>query len=99
MRLTRRPEKYGETGMKRTAQEQSAPSSEMALGLGGNGEIQTPVVTNTVDLSVILGSLQAMRDGDFSARLPGNWTGLAGKIADTFNDIASANQEMSQELR
>jgi HAMP domain-containing protein/CheY-like chemotaxis protein/signal transduction histidine kinase len=40
-----------------------------------------------------------MRDGDFSVRLPGDWTGLEGKIADTFNEIVAANQKMSQELQ
>jgi HAMP domain-containing protein/signal transduction histidine kinase/DNA-binding response OmpR family regulator len=39
-----------------------------------------------------------MRDGDFSVRLPGSWTGLDGKIADTFNEIVAANQQMAQEL-
>ena len=28
------------------------------------------------DLSAILASLQTMRDGDFSVRLPGSWTGI-----------------------
>jgi hypothetical protein len=51
------------------------------------------------DLSVILASLQTMRDGNFSVRLPGSWTGLAGKIADTFNSIVSANQQMAEELK
>src|SRR6204780_4160030 len=51
------------------------------------------------DLNAILASLQTMRDGDFSVRLPGNWTGLAGKIADTFNDIVTANQQMAKELK
>src|SRR6201981_2844578 len=49
-------------------------------------------------LAVILGALQIMRDGDFSVRLPGSWTGLEGKIADTFNEIISANQQMAKEL-
>jgi HAMP domain-containing protein/CheY-like chemotaxis protein/signal transduction histidine kinase len=40
-----------------------------------------------------------MRNGDFSVRLPGSWTGLAGKIADTFNEIVSANQQMAEELK
>ncbi len=53
----------------------------------------------TANLSVILASLQTMRDGDFSVRLPGSWTGLAGKIADTFNSIVAANQQMAEELR
>src|SRR6202051_4835970 len=39
------------------------------------------------DLTIILASLQTMRDGDFSVRLPGSWTGIEGKIAATFNEI------------
>ncbi len=50
------------------------------------------------DLGLMLASLQTMRAGDFSVRLPGSWTGLAGKIADTFNEIVAANQQMAQEL-
>jgi CheY-like chemotaxis protein len=46
----------------------------------------------------VLESLQALRDGDFSARLPGSWTGLSGKLADTFNEIAAANQQIAAEL-
>jgi HAMP domain-containing protein/signal transduction histidine kinase len=40
----------------------------------------------------------AFKRGDFSARLPEDWTGVAGKIADTFNDVIRTNQRMSQEL-
>jgi HAMP domain-containing protein/CheY-like chemotaxis protein/signal transduction histidine kinase len=50
------------------------------------------------DLALILSSLQTMRNGDFSVRLPVAWTGLKGKISDTFNDIVSANQRMAAEL-
>jgi HAMP domain-containing protein len=46
----------------------------------------------------LLQALQAMRLGDFSVRLPGQLTGLSGKIADTFNDIVSANQRIAQQL-
>jgi hypothetical protein len=46
----------------------------------------------------LLRALQAVRDGDFSVRLPGDWTGLSGKIADTFNDIVSANARLADEL-
>ena len=53
----------------------------------------------SVDLTVILTSLQSMRDGDFAVRLPGTWVGLAGKIADTFNEIVAANQHMAQEFK
>ena len=50
------------------------------------------------DLSILLRGLQAMRDGDFSVRLPRDWTGLGGKIADTFNDIVAANERLAGEL-
>ncbi|MFV3131085.1 HAMP domain-containing protein [Niveispirillum sp. KHB5.9] len=52
----------------------------------------------SLDLDALLAGLQAMRAGDFSVRLPGNLTGLAGKVADTFNDIVAANQHMAQQL-
>jgi HAMP domain-containing protein/CheY-like chemotaxis protein len=39
-----------------------------------------------------------MRDGDFSIRLPGDRVGLAGKIADTFNQIVASNDRMASEL-
>jgi HAMP domain-containing protein/CheY-like chemotaxis protein/signal transduction histidine kinase len=64
-----------------------------------NGQRDMHVDVSYSDLSVILSSLQIMRDGDFSVRLPGNWTGLAGKIADTFNEIVTANQQMAKELK
>ena len=46
----------------------------------------------------LLRALQAIRDGDFSVRLPGDWTGMDGKIADTFNEIAAANARIANEL-
>ena len=58
-----------------------------------------PSYRQSPELVAILESLQTLRDGDFSARLPGSWVGLPGKIADTFNDIAAANQQMGQELK
>jgi methyl-accepting chemotaxis protein len=46
----------------------------------------------------LLHALQAMKVGDFSVRMPGDWDGLHGKIADTFNEIAAANQRIAQQL-
>jgi HAMP domain-containing protein len=40
----------------------------------------------------------AFKRGDFSARLPDDWTGIAGKIADTFNKIIGINQRLTKEL-
>src|SRR5678816_3072592 len=50
------------------------------------------------ELSELLRVLQAVRDGDFSVRLPGDWTGLEGKIADTINEIVQSNARMASEL-
>jgi HAMP domain-containing protein/CheY-like chemotaxis protein len=43
----------------------------------------------------LLRALQAMRDGDFSVRLPGDQVGMAGKIADTFNEIVASTQHLA----
>ena len=50
-------------------------------------------------LTTILQSLQTMKNGDFSVRLPVAWTGLPGKIADNFNEIVTANEQMASELK
>jgi HAMP domain-containing protein/CheY-like chemotaxis protein/GAF domain-containing protein len=50
------------------------------------------------DSAKLLRALQAMRSGDFSARLPGDLTGLNGKIADVFNEIIAANEQMAAQL-
>jgi HAMP domain-containing protein/signal transduction histidine kinase/DNA-binding response OmpR family regulator len=47
----------------------------------------------------LLTALQAVRAGDFSVRLPGDRTGIDGKIADTLNDIVVANARMAAELK
>ncbi len=49
-------------------------------------------------MSAVLQGLHSMRDGNFSVRLPVAWTGLPGKIADSFNDIVGANEHMAREL-
>jgi HAMP domain-containing protein/CheY-like chemotaxis protein/signal transduction histidine kinase len=50
-------------------------------------------------LAVILESLNTMKNGDFSVRLPVGWTGLAGRIADNFNEIVATNERMALELK
>jgi HAMP domain-containing protein len=46
----------------------------------------------------LLAALLALRNGDFEVRLPSDWTGIPGRIADTFNDIAASNDRMAREL-
>src|SRR5207247_602121 len=51
-----------------------------------------------LDTRQLLAALMAFKRGDFSARLPDDWTGVAGKIADTFNAVIETNQRMTREL-
>src|SRR5881392_2314632 len=68
----------------------SIPRARPANGLRLNGD--------GVDSRQLLTALVAFKRGDFSARLPDDWTGVAGKIADTFNDVIRSNERMTQEL-
>src|SRR5687767_3024720 len=57
-----------------------------------------PAGDDTLDLAELLTVLTAVRKGDFSARMRISRTGIAGKVADTLNDIIELNQEMAREL-
>src|SRR6266850_6913537 len=50
------------------------------------------------NLRELLRGLEAVREGDFSVRMPAEWTGLEGKIADRFNEIVMLNQDLASEL-
>ena len=76
----------------------TAPSiNEVVASVSGNGHAAPATDGDAFNLH-LLHALQAMRVGDFSVRLPGDATGLDGKIADTFNEIVAANQRMAQQL-
>src|SRR4030081_4140330 len=53
---------------------------------------------NECDNRRLLTALMAFKRGDFSVRLPDDWTGVAGKIADTFNEVISKNHLLTMEL-
>jgi hypothetical protein len=46
-----------------------------------------PSRSTTLDLDELQAVLAAVRKGDFSVRMRSTQTGLAGKVADTLNDI------------
>jgi len=56
------------------------------------------VKSDSLNTKLLLKTLLAFKKGDFSARLPGDWTGEAGKIADTFNDIIELSDRTAKEL-
>ncbi len=59
--------------------------------------IDEPLV-DVLDAKKLLSALSAFKKGDFSVRLPIEWTGVAGKIADAFNEIVDRNDRLSDEL-
>src|SRR5262245_5961855 len=50
------------------------------------------------EMTVILAALAALKKGDGTVRLPADWSGLSGKVAETFNDVVDLNQRMAEEL-
>ena len=60
----------------------------------GNGQ---PSAGDGDAMHQILLSMLAFRGGDFSQRLPAEWTGVFGKIADAFNDVAALNDRRVRE--
>ncbi len=84
----------GTPGLTGTPAVNGAPALNGGPALNGNGNGHPQDVSQ----EELLQALQAMRMGDFTVRLPGNRVGLAGKIADTFNEIAAANQRMASQL-
>ncbi|HVM13831.1 MAG TPA: ATP-binding protein [Egibacteraceae bacterium] len=59
--------------------------AELDLHAGGAGE-------------ALLGVLARVKEGDFTARMPLDWTGVPGKVADALNDIIISNQVLEAEL-
>jgi HAMP domain-containing protein len=53
---------------------------------------------DVLDAHVLLDVLAQVKRGDFTARMPLAWTGVAGKVADGFNDVIIANQALGVEL-
>jgi methyl-accepting chemotaxis protein len=49
-------------------------------------------------LPLLLQALTALKKGDFSVRLPLDWDGLPGKIADAFNEAVELNDRLTREL-
>ena len=62
---------------------------------GSNG---TNGAHEEMDPVALLNALTALKKGDFSARLPLEWQGVSGKVADTFNEVVELNERLAKEL-
>jgi HAMP domain-containing protein/CheY-like chemotaxis protein len=47
-----------------------------------------------LDTKLLLATLMALKKGDFTARMPSDWTGVPGKIADVLNEIIETKEKM-----
>src|SRR5688500_10221240 len=54
--------------------------------------------TNVSELTALLTALTALKKGRPGVRLPVEWTGVAGKVADAFNEVVEMNEQMAREL-
>src|SRR5438132_13485712 len=50
------------------------------------------------EMTAIFGALNALKRGDTAVRLPVEWTGFSGRVADVFNEVVERNERMAQEL-
>jgi HAMP domain-containing protein/signal transduction histidine kinase/DNA-binding response OmpR family regulator len=57
-----------------------------------------PRTPDTLDASELLAVLSAYKSGDFTARMSPDKIGLAGKVADTLNEIMERNERMASEI-
>ena len=55
-------------------------------------------LADTLDVKVLLGVLAQLKEGDFSARMPPEWTGVAGKVADGLNEVIVGQQALGAVL-
>src|SRR5580765_3234285 len=51
-----------------------------------------------LDGEQILSGLLALKKGNFATKLPLGWTGISGKVADAFNEVAELMAHSSDEL-
>jgi HAMP domain-containing protein/signal transduction histidine kinase/CheY-like chemotaxis protein len=92
--------------MSRTAKAKAQPVSERPIATlsppsrdqAAAGAIRGALEEGSLDMQVLLDALQGVRTGNFSVRLPHAQVGLAGKIADVFNEIVTANEHMARQL-
>src|SRR6195256_5541001 len=64
-------------------------------GHPGNGQHSA---SDFVDQIKLLAALRGVRAGDFGVRLPLDWIGLPGNIAEAFNEVVELNQRLARQF-
>src|SRR3984957_18011529 len=60
--------------------------------------VEELAVPKSSEMAVLLYALTALKKGQPSVRLPAEWTGVAGKVADAFNEVVEMNEQLAAEL-
>ena len=55
-------------------------------------------VSSMGEMKALLHALMALKKGQPNVRLPPDWTGVAGKVADAFNQVVEMNERLAAEL-
>ncbi|HEY9510280.1 MAG TPA: hypothetical protein VIV82_10500, partial [Verrucomicrobiae bacterium] len=62
-----------------------------------NGNVSV-TAGSELNAAEILSALVAVKNGDFTVRLPLTWPGIGGKLADSFNEVAELMSHSTSEL-
>src|SRR5262245_54382256 len=77
---------------------QTKPTKPGPTKVPANGRPNYGKEDGNFDAEQVLAALMTIKKGDFSIRLPVDWTGIAGKVADTFNEVAELMSNSTEEL-
>ncbi|MCE9657053.1 MAG: HAMP domain-containing protein, partial [Burkholderiales bacterium] len=61
-------------------------------------ELRSARAASEVRLRQMLSAMTSFRDGDFSVRLPADWEGTEGRIAESFNQALAHDDRISREV-
>src|SRR4051794_24543856 len=72
-------------------------SSPIESAAGNRGALGTALAEPDQFSRALLSAMLALKEGDFSVRMPTDMVGVSGKIADAFNDIALVSERRARE--
>jgi HAMP domain-containing protein/signal transduction histidine kinase/CheY-like chemotaxis protein len=73
-------------------------SAQPALQLVDEPTAPSAGSNSAAEMALILTALNELRQGRMGVRLPDEWTGMPGKVADAFNKVVEKNERMVNEL-
>ncbi|MDP2315698.1 MAG: HAMP domain-containing protein, partial [Pseudomonadota bacterium] len=71
----------------------------MDTEIGPATPIVPPPALGELSPGILLSTLRAFRRGDFSVRMPMSYAGVAGEIAEAFNDVLEMNETVVKEVK